>query len=191
VEENYQPIKQPNKIRAAVIGGAVMTATSVIPYVSLINCACCAGIMLGGLAAVYFYLREAPKDDPPMEAKYGIILGAFAGIFGAIFETVITSLIMKMFSDQYFEGIYAEFQRNIDQLESSGEKVPSILYTIRDSLDSFMLEIRTHGFSVIFTMFMLIFNTFKDVLFGLLGGLIGIYVLQKRNRSNEPTAIQQ
>ena len=191
MEENYQPIKQPNKVRAAMIGGAVMTATSVIPYVSLINCACCAGIMLGGLSAVYFYLREVPKDDPPMEVKYGIILGAFAGIFGAIFETVITSLIMRMFSDQYFEGIYAEFQRNIEQLESSGENVPGILYTVRDSLDAFLQEIRTNGFSIIFTIFMLIFNTFKDVLFGLLGGLIGVYVLQKRYRSNEPTAIQQ
>jgi hypothetical protein len=126
-----------------------------------------------------------------MEAKYGIILGAFAGIFGAIFETVITSLIMRMFSDQYFEGIYAEFQRNIEHLESSGENVPGILYTVRDSLDAFLQEIRKNGFSVIFTLFMLIFNTFKDVLFGLLGGLIGVYVLQKRYRSNEPTAIQQ
>ena len=182
MEDNYQPVRSNRKIKAAVIGGAVMNATSVIPYLSMINCACCAGIMLGGLAAVYFYLRDQPKDDPPLETKYGVILGAFAGIFGAIFETTITSIIISMYSADYFQGVLDEFQRSIENMETNGQAVPEILNSVKDAFTAFVNEIKNNGFSPVLTLLMLVFNSFKDIIFGLLGGLIGVYVLQKRTK---------
>jgi hypothetical protein len=187
VENNNQNIsfKSSSKVRAAVIGGAIMAATSVIPYLSFINCACCAGIMLGGLLAVFFYIKGLPKDEPPLETKYGVLLGAFAGLFGALFETFITVMIIKIFSSEYFEGIYNEFQKSIDQMESNGQQVPAILTQVRDSFVLFIQEIKETGFSVVLTIVMLLFNTFKNMLFGLLGGLIGVYVLQRRSKTSE------
>jgi hypothetical protein len=193
VENNYQSTSgySISKVRPAVIGGAVMAATSLIPYLSLMNCACCAGIMLGGLSAVYFYLKQRPKGEPPLETKYGIILGAFAGIFGAIFETFATVIMIKFLSSEYFQGIYAELQRSIDELESSGQTVPSFLYQLEKSFESFIEEIKTSGFSFILTVFMLLFNTFKDVLFGLLGGLIGVSVLQRKSKRQQPPEVKE
>jgi hypothetical protein len=186
VENNYQQGYNISKVKPAVIGGAIMASTSLIPYLSLINCACCAGIMIGGFSAVYFYLKEMPRENQPLEAKYGLILGAFSGIFGAIFETLATVIMIKLFSSGYFEGIFAELQRSIDELESSGQQVPSLLYQMQTSFGALIDEIKATGFSLVLTFFMLVFNTFKDVLFGLLGGLIGVSVLQRKSK-HQPT----
>jgi hypothetical protein len=185
VENDNQniPSGSTSKVRAAIIGGSIMAATSVVPYLSFINCACCAGIMLGGLASVYFYIKDMPKDELPLEVKYGVLLGAFAGLFGALIETFITVMIIKIFSNEYFEGIYNEFQKSIDQMESNGQHVPALLTQVRDSFVYFIQEIKSTGFSPILTIVMLVFNTIKDILFGLFGGLIGVYVLQRRSKT--------
>jgi len=47
-------------------------------------------------------------------------------------------------------------------------------------------KITETGFSFVLTILMLVFNTVKDVLFGLLGGLIGIAVLQKKAKIAPP-----
>jgi len=176
----------PSKVKPAIIGGAIMAATSTIPYLSMINCACCAGIMLGGLATVYLYLRSLPPDEPPLETKYGLILGAFAGIFGAIFETVLSVLIIKLLSKGYFDQIYIEIEKSISDMQAGGEEVPQILNQIQDAIFTLTQEIAETGFSFVLTILMLVFNTMKDVLFGLLGGLIGIAVLQKKNKAVPP-----
>jgi hypothetical protein len=184
LEDNYY--KAPSKIKPAIIGGAIMAATSVIPYLSLVNCACCAGIMLGGLASVYFYLRELPPDEPPLQTKHGLILGAFAGIFGALMETFITVIIIKILSKSYFDQIYFEIEKNITDMESQGQEIPKLLGQIQDALRVLIQEISETGFSLLLTVLMLVFNTMKDVLFGLLGGLIGIAVLQKKIKTIPP-----
>jgi hypothetical protein len=185
LEDNYY--KAPSKIKPAIIGGAVMAATSVIPYISMVNCACCAGIMLGGLASVYFYLRSLPPDEPPLQTKHGLILGAFAGIFGALIETFITVLIIKVLSKSYFDQIYFEIEKNITDMESKGQEIPNLLNQIQNALKMLTQEIAETGFSFLLTVLMLVFNTMKDVLFGLLGGLIGIAVLQKKMKAIPPT----
>lgn len=186
MESNYY--NAPSKVRPAVIGGAVMAATSAIPYLSMINCACCAGIMLGGLAAVYFYLRSLPPDSAPLESKHGLLLGAFAGIFGAIFETIITVFIIAFLSKGYFDQIYFEIEKSIGDMESQGKEVPAIINQIQDALTALIQEIGETGFSLALTILMLVFNTMKNVLFGLIGGLIGVEVLQKKNKNAAPTA---
>jgi len=182
LEDNYY--QSPGKVKPAIIGGIIMTITSTIPYLSLINCACCAGIMLGGLASVYFYLQQLPPDEPPLESKHGLILGAFAGIFGAIFETLITVLIIKFLSKGYFDQIYIEIEKNISDLESQGQDVPQLLNEIQNVIVNLTQEIGEKGFSLVLTILMLAFNTIKDVIFGLVGGLIGVALLQKKSKQS-------
>ena len=176
----------PSKVKPALIGGAIMAATSAIPYLNMINCACCAGIMLGGMASVYFYLRSLPPDEPPLQAKHGLILGAFAGIFGALIETFVTVIIIKLLSKGYFDQIYIEIEHSITDMQTKGEEVPQILTKIQEAIGTLTQEIADTGFSFVLTVLMLVFNTMKDVLFGLLGGLIGIAVLQKKAKTTPP-----
>jgi hypothetical protein len=172
---------QADKIKPAIIGGSVMAIISTVPYLNMLNCLCCAGIILGGIAAVYFYQKSLPQSEPILRTKHGLILGAFAGIFGAILETFITVFIIY-FSTNYFNDIHIEIEKSIEGLQEDGTDIPEILFQVQGTIASFIEEIEQHGFSFVLTMIILVFNTLKNVLFGLLGGLFGVAILRKRYR---------
>ena len=111
-------------------------------------------------------------------------MGAFAGVFGAILETLITVLVIKIFSSTYFDSAYIEIEKNIERLQNEGNEIPDFLIQVQDSIAAFAQNIAEHGFSGVLTIIILVFNTFKDVLFGLFGGLIGVAILQKNNRKS-------
>ena len=72
-----------NKLKPALIGGAVIGILSVIPLVS--TC-CCLWAILGGLLASYLYVKNSPT---PVTVGEGAIVGALAGVVGAIIAFVI------------------------------------------------------------------------------------------------------
>ena len=178
----YNSYDRTDKIKPAMIGGSIMAVIATVPYLNMLNCLCCAGIMLGGFMAVYFYQKSLLPNDPPLRTSHGLILGAFAGVFGAILETLITVLTIKFFASTYFDAVYIEIEKSIEQLQNDGTDVPVILDQVQDTIAAFAQEISEHGFSIILTIIILVFNTFKDVLFGLLGGLIGAAIFQKKTK---------
>jgi hypothetical protein len=171
----------PDKIRPAIIGGSVMAIISTVPYLNWVNCLCCAGIILGGIAAVYFYQKSLPSNEPLLKTKHGLILGAFAGVFGAILETFITVLTIKFFASNYFDTAYIEMERFVEQMQEENAEVIALLNQVQDTIAAFAQEIAEHGYSLVLTIIILVFNTFKNVLFGLLGGLLGVAILQKKS----------
>lgn len=181
MENNYYQ-NQSDKIKPAIVGGSVMAIISTIPYLNMVNCLCCAGVVLGGMASVYFYQKSLPENEPLLKTKYGVILGAFSGIFGAILETLITVLTIKYFSSNYFDNVYIEIEKSIESLQDSGSEIPAILFQVQETITSFAEEVAQHGYSLVLTIIILVFNTFKNVLFGLLGGLLGVAILKKKNK---------
>ncbi len=49
--------EKPSKLMPALYGGVIMGLISGIPFLNLVNCLCCAGVMLGGFMAVFFTRR--------------------------------------------------------------------------------------------------------------------------------------
>ena len=49
---------KPDKLMPALYGGIVIGILSGVPGLNLINCLCCAGIMLGGIVSVYLWDPE-------------------------------------------------------------------------------------------------------------------------------------
>src|SRR3990172_10679909 len=66
---------KPDKIRVSLICGAIIGAVWAIPGLNLINCCCCAGVILGGVLAVYLYKQEFTEEMQPMESSDAVILG--------------------------------------------------------------------------------------------------------------------
>jgi hypothetical protein len=56
---------QPSKFMPALYGGIIMAVISAVPVVNLVNCFCCAGIMLGGFLAVFFFKKELKRRTHP------------------------------------------------------------------------------------------------------------------------------
>jgi hypothetical protein len=173
--------QQPNKLVPAVWGGLLMGVISGVPFLSWINCACCAGVMAGGALAVYLFRRQL---DPRyhMDMGDGASLGLLAGVFGAIIGTALNQ-VFTQFSFELAQKILSEFVQDpeaealIDQLRSSGSLVKKF------AIIGFFMQL------VLFTIF------------GLLGGLIGVRLFGKSQRppyyppvpppSPEPTPTDQ
>lgn len=78
-----------NLFISALIGAAVMVVLSNVPVLSLINCLLCAGIWLGGMAAVWFYRRQTGMSVTPGQ---GAMIGVVAGLIGAVVGSIISSV---------------------------------------------------------------------------------------------------
>lgn len=165
--------EKPGKLRVSLISGGVIALVSAIPGLNLINCCCCAGIILGGVLAVYLYKQEHVEGAPPLESSDGLILGVTAGVISAFGTTVLNVLIIALFGD-----VASEFVRSLtDSILEQATLPPETLEQLRDQIDASMAEATTF----MGVMKELLFNLLIHPLFAMLGGLIGYSVLKRRD----------
>jgi hypothetical protein len=72
-----------DKVKPALLGGAITGVLSVIPFVS--TC-CCIWAALGGLLATFLYIRSAPA---PVSTGDGAQVGAISGVIGSVIYVII------------------------------------------------------------------------------------------------------
>lgn len=156
--------EKPGKLIPAVYGGIIMGVISGIPFLSIVNCFCCAGIMLGGFMAVFFYKKDLKESSPPLTNGDGIALGALAGLAGAVVTVILTALFHFVFHMALGSGM----QRLEDM--GMGDKIPPEAMR--------MIQGMMSGGGLLGITF--VFHLFIDPLFGLLGGLIGYAVFKSK-----------
>ena len=170
--------EKPSKLRPAILGGLIIGAISGIPGLNLLNCCCCAGILLGGALAVYLYRHEFTGEMPPMESSDALILGIIAGIIGALVTTFLSALITLILGP-----VEAETIRNlIDKLENRGKIPQDMLDKFHDLFEQSIKEGRTIGG----ILSSLIFNLILYPIFSMLGGLIGYGIFGKKKPAVPP-----
>ncbi len=156
--------EKPGKLMPALYGGVIMGVISGIPILSLVNCFCCAGIMLGGFMAVFFYKKDLNESSPPLSSSDGLGLGALAGVAGAIVTVILTALFHFVFGMAMGGGM----QRLQDM--GLGNQIPP--ETMK------MIQGLTSNRGIIGITF--VFHVIIDPLFGLIGGLIGYAVFKSK-----------
>ncbi len=158
-------MQPPSKLMPAVWGGVVMAVLSCVPILNFINCACCAGVILGGMAAVYLYRKQT---DPamPISMNDGAIVGLLAGVFGAFIGTAISYL---------FGGFSMEWLRRLAETADNPE------------LDEMIDQMAPLLFSKSIIFLSLVMNLIIDCLFGLIGGLIGVNLFGKPQTPAAPS----
>lgn len=150
--------EQPSKLVPAVYGGLLIGVIGGIPFLSWINCACCAGALVGGFLAVHLF-RRALDPRYHMDMSDGAQLGLLAGLFGAVIATALSQL----FTSVSFEMV----QRIVTT------------YLQDPELEAMFDRLRPDLFARSMIFIGLIFNLVSYSIFGLLGGLIGVSVLGK------------
>jgi ABC-type phosphate transport system permease subunit len=156
---------QPGKLMPALYGGIIMALVSAIPILNFVNCFCCAGIMFGGLMAVFFYKKDLTPDKPPLSSSDALQLGALAGVFGAIIGSLLTAALLSIMGNVTGDML-------VNFLEKYREEFPP------GTFDQMQEKLMHGGLS----MLNLFFSLILDTLFGLLGGLIG-YAIFKPKRT--------
>jgi len=167
--------EKPPILMSALYGGLVMAVIGAVPGLNLINCLCCAGVMLGGAAAVFFYKKELTPDMKPLESADGMKLGALAGVFGGIIGSILTIIIMKTIGNV------------------GGEMMLSFMETFRDKLPPESWEQMEAGMrSDEIPVYNLAIGFVLNILFGLVGGLIGYQIFKpKQQMMNVQPPMQQ
>jgi hypothetical protein len=147
----------------ALYGGIIMGVISGIPFLSLINCLCCAGILFGGFMSVFFYKKDLKPEMSPLTGGDAVQLGALAGVFGAIIGSVLSAIVVKLVGNVAGEAIMKIMDAYRDQLPPG-------------SLDQMERSLSEGGLSALAIFMALVLDT----IFGLLGGLIGYAVYKPK-----------
>jgi hypothetical protein len=156
---------KPGKFLPALYGGIIMGIISGIPFLSFLNCFCCAGIMFGGFMSVFFYKNNLKPEMPPLQSGDAVALGALAGVVGAFVSAIIGGIVMALLGN-----VAAQFLYNT--LENTGalsQVPPEAMQNLENSLQA-------GGFSPLH----LFISLLLDPTFGLLGGLIGYSIFKPK-----------
>jgi len=169
-----------NKYLPSLVTGFGAAVLISIPFIK--HAGCC---VIVPFAAVYALILDVKlnKAELPIRGSeavlFGILTGLWAAFFSALFETIITLFAHTNEFVQELPGI-ENILRN--QLPSSFKQFGEQAILIYRSMSN---EIKTNGFSPIYTFTILATNIVVDIIFGIIGGFLGMNYLNKRKRPQQ------
>ena len=154
-----------SKLRPALIGGVVFGVLSSLPWIEMVNVACCALYIGGGVLAVYLHLKDAP---PAAKAPYGegAVVGLLAGLFGAVAVTFTTTVLTLL-------GIGESPEEALAALTEAGIELPEFVLNMMG----------TSGLSASMVLTNLVVALILYGLFATIGGLLGTAIFRKKDPS--------
>lgn len=161
----------PNKMQPIIYGTTAMTLISITPVLNLVNVFCCAGIIGGGLLGVYTYWKQMEKSGFNLSTKDGGMIGILCGILSAVFVTGF-GLLLSLFTPT---NPILEVMKTFDDM---GFQIPP---EMTQYLEKFSDEYSNYGFSPSITIFGFITNMILFPLFGAIGSILGVSLLNKKN----------
>jgi hypothetical protein len=164
--------EKPSKLRVALISGAAIGIVSAVPGLNLINCCCCAGVILGGVLAVYLYKQEFTADLPVLESSDALILGVLCGVVSAFVTTLLNVIILAAFGDVASE-LAISF---VETLIERANLPPETAEQLRSQMEQSMAE----QSSFMGVMTELFISLLIHPLFAMLGGLIGFSIFRPK-----------
>lgn len=150
-------------------GAAVLTT---VPGVREFGC--CLIVPIAVLTALLLY-KKSLNEDTIITVNTGLLIGFLTGLFAALFSTFF-DVIITLFTRT--NDFVATLPQTTEVLESFkfGEAAKQTI----DLMNGMAQQITSTGFSLLYTMFILISNLIVDSVFGLLGGLLGRIILNRR-----------
>lgn len=146
-----------SRLQPALLGGLFIGVLSTLPFVNIVNACCCLWVITGGALAAYLLQQDSPE---PITAADGALIGLMAGGVGAIVGTILSIPI-----DLYFGPIMRDwFMRYAE-----GQDLPP------EFLDMLNQQMTAAGI-----VLRLIWSLFAYVIFGMLGGVLGVAIFRKK-----------
>ena len=156
---------QPAKLQPALFGGLFIGVLSALPFVSAGNCFCCMWVIGGGLLATYLMQQNHPY---PITAADGALVGLLAGMFGGVVGTLVSIPVDMMMGP---------FQRQLMERIVSNPDFPAETRAMLENMNVGAMA----GPSVIGTMVKLVTFVIVGLIFGMLGGLLGVALFKKKD----------
>lgn len=158
-----------NKLATLIcgFGAGVLQITPIIKSFT-----CCLIIPAAAVLALYLD-QKATKSIEKLEIKkaviFGLLTGLFAAVFGSFFELMITFITRTN-----------DIVNSINQIQEFYNSMNNPMLT--DAVNLILKiseEIQATGFSVLYTIIILVNNFLVNPIFGLLGGLLGYKLINR------------
>ena len=150
-------------------GAAVLT---VVPGLKEIGCC----LIIPFAAGLSLYLHQkANSDTGHISAKTAIIYGLLTGVFSGVFATLFEILFTAIFH-------YNDFVKSLPEIEIAFRSFApkNLLDEVFKIYKNMAKDIQTNGFSFSYSIYFFIATSFTSLIFGLIGGLIGMAFINKR-----------
>jgi hypothetical protein len=162
-----QPAPMPDLdfVQPALTGGMFLGLLSSLPIIQAGNCLFCMWVLLGGAIATVMLTRQRPLS----QITYGD--GAFAGVLSGSFGAVIGTVVQMAFRAMTARLAAPQQQQIEDYLNKAG---------LQDPWRDWLLRVASgevSRFTVLFTLFT---NLLVFALFAMIGGILAIAILNKR-----------
>ena len=166
-----------NKYLPSLVTGFGAAGLVSIPLI--IHVGCCVIIPFAAVYALILDIKLNKAELPIRGSEaflFGLLTGLWAAFFSALFETIITFITH---TNEFVEGLQGIENLLRNQAPISFKQIIEQVIVIYNSMAN---EIKTTGFSAIYTFSILFTNMVIDVIFGIIGGFIGMNYLNKRSK---------
>ena len=163
-----------NKYLPSIVTGFGAAVLSTIPGIKNLNC--CLIIPAAAFLSIYLYNKSTGNDSPIKLNKalsYGLITGLIAALFSSLFDILITFIT-------HSNDLVVGLEQTEEMMQEL--KLGTLIDASMEIMRNMVKEIEATGFSALYTVMITISNFFIFSIFGMLGGLLGMAVLNKRNR---------
>jgi hypothetical protein len=156
----------------ALVCGFAAGVLNIVPVVK--NFSCCLIIPTAAIFSLVLYQR-ANKDFSLLKASTSTLFGLLTGIFAALFGTTFEIIIILISKTSDLTSSLPEIEKLVRNLPANPiwDEVMNLMYKVSD-------EITRNGFSLIYTISILFSSLIVNSIFGMVGGIIGMQILNNR-----------
>jgi hypothetical protein len=158
-------MNQNTMLKPALVGGVLLGILSAIPPLSLVNCACCAWVIGGGVLAANLYVKSSPTV---VTLGSGVGLGLLTGAIGGLVTTLF-SIPVQILMNTMFSGYVAQARQIVSDLPNMPPALREIILAAGNS-----------GFNIFAVIFAAFFNVIVYAVIAMLGGVLGVAIFEKR-----------
>jgi hypothetical protein len=152
----------------SILVGAVVTGILSTSYLSLINFACCLGVILGGAVAVQQFTS---RTGTSVETGDGAVLGALAGVGGAVLANIFDRALRPLGLDS--QSISQDMMQNFAQMEGQQGMSPEMMQQFQG------------GGSMTMIIVGLLVGIVVNAIFGAIGGAIGAAIFGEEDQGQD------
>ena len=154
-----------DKMRPALIGGAILGVLSAIPFVGALNICCCAWAIVGGVIATNLYVKGSTT---PAGVGDGAVVGLIAGVIGAAIYLIL-GIPLGIITGNATLGLMTNIMGSVnpqaaEQMRAQAEQM--------QNLSTGELLVASLPGALIGAVCLIIFSA--------IGGMIGVPIFEKR-----------
>ncbi|NOX17004.1 MAG: DUF4199 domain-containing protein [Chlorobi bacterium] len=164
------------KILPALVPGFAAGVLAIVPVAK--NFGCCLIIPAAAVAAVF--LEQTSKGNKEsVEMSRALVLGLLTGIFAALFGSAFDVIITLVTKSNELVSAFGELQKVLSNLPLSDE----VKQQVSNLFTNMINDIQATGFSLVYTISMFFNSLITNIIFGLIGGLIGAKIYNSKNQA--------